>query len=266
MVVDRFYVLSAELHILSFHLFKHRSAIEASILQNMFHLACTIIELADSLDRSLGLAEYGPTFLLNFLLCAAIVILRLDKDVGCEDLDRERGRKAYFVVINFHKKHSVRFDDAFARLSTILTQLWTSTRIFRYADGTVDSLHIRSKARLGMSMVYDCFWWWRQDFSGQEDIYEGSKGMLTLSIQSSKVLHSLTKKSGETATSKALPKPTCAQGTNEPTFPGDNIPFVDTTSDLPWPLLDNMFCEEWHTWPMDINGGLDQTSVQASRY
>ncbi|KXT09834.1 hypothetical protein AC579_9300 [Pseudocercospora musae] len=170
--IDVFYAQAAELHLLSFHLFKHRSAISDDLLKRMYDVAIDLIELALELDKSANVADFGPVFFARLLDCAAIAILRLCRSDISHQLDPDRGRRAYFALIIFHRKHSVRQDDAFARFSIILTNLWTSTRIFKSASGSIDSLHVRSRARLGMSMVYDCFWWWRQEYGHQKCIYD----------------------------------------------------------------------------------------------
>ncbi|KAF7190402.1 Regulatory protein LEU3 [Pseudocercospora fuligena] len=171
-ILDVFYAQAAELHLLSFHLFKYRSAIPDDLLKRMYDLAVDLIELAMELDKSANIADFGPVFFARLLDSAAIAILRLCRSDISDQLDLDRGRKAYFALIVFHRKHSVRQDDAFARFSIILTNLWTSTRIFKSENGSTDSLHVRSRARLGMSMVYDCFWWWRQEYGRQKCIYD----------------------------------------------------------------------------------------------
>jgi hypothetical protein len=60
----------------------------------------------------------------------------------------------------------------------ILAQLWTSKGIFRESDGTNDSLLLRCRNRLGMSLIFDCFRWWRQTFAGLPDPYEENEGTL----------------------------------------------------------------------------------------
>ncbi|KIV90855.1 hypothetical protein PV10_05461 [Exophiala mesophila] len=169
--LDRFYALSAQLHLLNFHLFKRRTTIADATLLAMHDLACRTVELAIDVDSTLQMAEYGPVYITKFLHSAAITLLRLKRSAIAPRSDLGRGQRAFFAVINYHKRHAVRPDDAFARFSIILTQLWSSTNIFQYSDGVVDSLRVRSKARLGMSMVYDCFWWWRQEFGGQSSVY-----------------------------------------------------------------------------------------------
>ncbi|OQV02769.1 Fungal specific transcription factor domain-containing protein [Cladophialophora immunda] len=227
--IDRFYVLSAQLHLLSYHLFKHRSAIEDATLLAMYELAYRTIELAMELDAELSMAEYGPIYLTKFLHSAVITILRLGRAGIAQQLDLERGQRAYFAVINYHKRHAVRPDDAFARFSIILTNLWTSRKVFQYSNGLVDSLRVRSKARLGMSMVYDCFWWWRQEFGGQSNVY-GDNHV-------------------DENTNPALDH-------FAPGLDNDQLDLVDLDltpiPDLQWPVFDKFFTENWPSLDLDI--------------
>ncbi|OAP57944.1 hypothetical protein AYL99_07034 [Fonsecaea erecta] len=227
--LDRFYALSAQLHLLSFHLFKHRSKIDDATLLVMYELACRIIELAMALDSELSMAEFAPIYITKFLHSAAITILRVGRAALSRHLDLERGQRAYFAVINYHKRHAVRPDDAFARFSIILTQLWTSRKIFQYSNGLVDSLRVRSKARLGMSMVYDCFWWWRQEFGGQSNVYGDNHVDENTNL---------------------------APDEFAPDLASDQLDLVnlDLTPipDLQWPVFDKFFIENWPSLDLDI--------------
>ncbi|EXJ66224.1 uncharacterized protein A1O5_10840 [Cladophialophora psammophila CBS 110553] len=228
--MDRFYALSAQLHLLSFHLFKHRSAIEDATLLVMYELACRTIELAIRLDSELSMAEYGPIYITKFLHSAVITILRLGRAGIAQQPNLERGQRAYFAVINYHKRHAVRPDDAFARFSIILAQLWTSTKIFQYSNGLVDSLRVRSKARLGMSMVYDCFWWWRQEYGGQSNVYGDNHVDQTANAN----LDHFT-----------------------PGLDNDQLDLVNLNltpiPDLQWPVFDKFFIENWPSLDLDIS-------------
>ncbi|OAG38588.1 hypothetical protein AYO21_07248 [Fonsecaea monophora] len=228
--IDRFHAMSARLHLLSFHLFKHRSAIEDSTLFVMYELACRTIELAMELDSELSMAEYGPMYITKFLHSAVITILRVGRAAVAQQLDLERGQRNYFAVINYHKRHAVRPDDAFARFSIILTQLWTSRKVFQYSNGLVDSLRVRSKARLGMSMVYDCFWWWRQEFGGQSNVYGDNHGD---------------------------ENPNHILDDFAPSLDSDQLDLVDLNltpiPDLQWPVFDKFFTENWPSLDLDMS-------------
>ncbi|OQU98991.1 hypothetical protein CLAIMM_04698 isoform 1 [Cladophialophora immunda] len=170
---DQLMLRIAELQVSACHLIAPSSAIGQSHLVKMYTDACAVIELASELDREQGMAEYGSTNVnMNWNL-AAFIILRVGKSHVREALDLKRGQKCYFSAINLNKRQSVRSDDISARATMILSQLWTSKVVIKQPDGTPDSLWLRCRNRLGVSVTFDCFWLWRQEFGGQPNPYEG---------------------------------------------------------------------------------------------
>ena len=139
--------------------------------------ACNLIEKSVALDEEQQLAEFGSAGMNMILNLAAFIVLRVGKSSVREALDTKRGQKCYFTVIHLNRKHSVRSDDLAARATIILPQLWTSKLVIRQPDGTPDSLWLRCRSRLGLSIAYDCFWLWRQEFGGQPNPHEGVEGM-----------------------------------------------------------------------------------------
>lgn len=112
-----------------------------------------------------------PTFIERCITLAAFSILKIVHSPLSAHIDLEAGERAYFSAIHFSRRISIQSDDLGARASTILSQLWTSQRIFRGPNGEVDSLGSRIRSRLAMSVVFDCFWWWREEFGGQASPY-----------------------------------------------------------------------------------------------
>jgi transcriptional regulatory protein LEU3 len=139
-------------------------------------MACNLIEIVTYLDEVQQFADYGPMILSRLTNLAAFVILKIGRSHVQDTLDLKRGQSCYFAVIHIHKKMSVQSDDVYSRATLINTQLWTSDKIFRRSDNVVDSLILRCRTRLGMSLVYDCYWWWRQEFGGQSKPYDGLSG------------------------------------------------------------------------------------------
>ena len=174
--VDEFYLICARLHILSFHLFTPKASMNDARLATLYETACNLIEVTMHLDTMQKFAEFGPMLVSRFSNLAAFVILKIGRSHVRDALDLTRGQRSYFSVIQIHKKFSVQSDDIYARATLINTQLWTSHKIFKRSNGGVDSLTLRCRSRLGMSLVYDCYWWWRQEFGGQSNPYEGING------------------------------------------------------------------------------------------
>ena len=124
------------------------------------------------MDVDQKLALYAPVFVIKYLDLAAFAILKLSRCHLSATFDSERGRRAYFYVINFNRAASVQAGDILSRTVGILTQLWASKNVFKRSNGSYDSLTLRCGSRLAMSVIYDCLWWWRYEICGQQYPYE----------------------------------------------------------------------------------------------
>ena len=130
-----------------------------------------MVEAAAKLDSEQGFS--APAYMGKMLHLAACVILRLSRSSLGQSLDSSRGQRAYFSTIEFHRKVSIQHNDVASRSTVILTQLWTSQNIFMQPDGSVDSFKFLCRKRLAMSIVFDLFWRWRNEFAGQPHPYQG---------------------------------------------------------------------------------------------
>ena len=113
-----------------------------------------------------------PDYGYRTMLLAAFIILKLSRSSLADRVDLRAGEKAYFATILALRESSLENDDLCARGAMVLAQLWTSTRVFRRPDGVVDGLTLRVRSRLSMGIVFDCFWWWREEFQGKLNPYK----------------------------------------------------------------------------------------------
>lgn len=90
--------------------------------------------------------------------------------------DQHRGQEAYFAAILLFRKMSIQTGDSLSRSSIILTQLWTSTKVFTQPDGSYDSFTLLCRTRYAMSSVFDVWWRWRNEFANQPHPYISSAG------------------------------------------------------------------------------------------
>ena len=115
-------------------------------------------------------------------MLAALSIFKIYRSKLGPFVDLSAGEKAYFSAIRFSRQASLENDDLEARGVSILSQLWTSQVVFQRSNGQVDSLGTRIRTRLSMSVVFDCFWWWKEEFAGQSSPYnEDAQGTCTAS-------------------------------------------------------------------------------------
>lgn len=106
---------------------------------------------------------------------AGFVILKLIRSRLAPHLDLVTGEKAYFQAIQFLKAVSLQPGDIYVRTAHIMTDLWGSNRVFRKKDGQIESLGLRLRSRLGMSVSYDMFWYWREEFEHMQNPYNGEE-------------------------------------------------------------------------------------------
>lgn len=134
-------------------------------LTKVFTVACLLIEDTLGLEKS---DDFGAStaYIARMILLAAVTILKIARSQLAPYLDLETGEASYFATINWFRRVSLENDDLLSRSATILSQVWRSTKIFMKSDGTVDGLTLRSRTRLSMSVVFDIFWWWREEFVG----------------------------------------------------------------------------------------------------
>jgi len=118
-------------------------------------------------------AFISQSFIDRTLLLAGFCILKLCRSPLAQHLDLAAGERAYFSAAQFSKTTSLQKNDLGARCAAILTNLWGSTKIFRRKDGSVESLGIRLRTRLSMSVSFDMFWYWREEFGHMANPYNG---------------------------------------------------------------------------------------------
>ena len=157
--IGRFNLQAAELQALCFHLFLPRTDLIITKLQQMYDLACCIVETAEHLQKEESLSDGVTAFTGKFVHLASCVILKLIKSPIRDHFDLDRGRRAYFSAINLWTKFSIEPRDIAARAAQTLTQLWTSKHAFKQPNGDVDSLSLCCTNRQAMCVVYDCYWW-----------------------------------------------------------------------------------------------------------
>lgn len=188
------------------------------------------------------LIETCPAFLDRSVPLAAFAILKIMRSPAlAQHVDLEQGERAYFAAILLSRRGSLQNDDLSARAVSILSQLWASRRIFRRADGTTQSLGTRIRSRLSMSVVFDCFWWWREEFGGQTSPYaqEPSQTTPKRGEQSgARTLSEAPAKSTQAPTSRArLSSKTASRQTETPTPCPSPIRACSCSPPTPFPTL-----------------------------
>lgn len=172
MSTDQFLLHGAVLQVCCFHLLLPHSAIDSEKLFELYDKATDFVQLGTELDQVQEITSHAPPFFARLLFLASSVVLRIARSSLREAVDLKKGRKAIFETINMHKKLSVRDNDALARSTVILSQLWSGSLIDQQSERNGGQVRLKCRSRLGMSILYDCWWFWRQEFQGHPDPYD----------------------------------------------------------------------------------------------
>ncbi len=149
------------MHLMAFYFFEPAPSLNMEGLVRLWCVALQLIDTIMELDRKMSLITYWPSPIERTTALTAITILRLSRSSMAPHLDLDAGEKAYFSAIKAFQKASLQPDDLRSRAATILSQLWTNQDVFKYPDGHIDSLRTRIRSRLSMSIVFDCFLWYK---------------------------------------------------------------------------------------------------------
>jgi hypothetical protein len=141
-------VLSARLMIRSFQFLCEKSIERDLGMIEIYVISCRIIGTANELQQTSAFAEHCTSGQARMVGLAAVCILRILRSELAQQLDVKQGERGYFEAIRFSRLRSVRGSDLDSRNASILTQLWTCNNLFRFKDGTVDSLRILLRGRL----------------------------------------------------------------------------------------------------------------------
>ncbi|CRG83339.1 hypothetical protein PISL3812_00690 [Talaromyces islandicus] len=126
---------------------------------------------ASRLDNSQDFGSHFSHFQARVVVVAAICILRVCRSGLRAQVDAEIAEELFFEVVRLSRKLSVDKTDLNAMMATIFTQVWSSTQLFKFKDGSVDGLRLLLRGRLSMSLLFDCLWWWRAEFLGKTSPY-----------------------------------------------------------------------------------------------
>lgn len=154
MTTARHALVSVRLLIRAFHFFSAPNNQRNSGILQTYFLACELIETASRLDHSKDFGMYCTIMQSRALALSAMIILRVLRSSLGAQVDADAGENMIFEAIRLAKRRSIRNDDLDAQNATVLTQLWSSNRLFMYKDGTRDGLRLLLRARLVSCKVF----------------------------------------------------------------------------------------------------------------
>jgi transcriptional regulatory protein LEU3 len=167
---------------MAFHFFAHPTnpGPDADGLSRFFSLCVSVIQAAATMQttQKTYLPSVSQSFIDRTITLAGFSILRLIRSPLAQHLDILAGEQAYHQAIQFLKHVSLQRGDIHYRTAYIMSDLWGSEKVFRSRDGRVEPLYLRLRTRLSMSVSYDMFWYWREEFNKMQNPYDGEEATL----------------------------------------------------------------------------------------
>lgn len=230
--LDLFQLNCLRINILAFHFFTHPTnpGPDMEALTRLYSLSLSTLQTANSLAQTTNLIAVCPSIIERTLALIGFIILKLVRSPLAQHLDLAAGEQSYSIAVQLAKSMSIQTNDLGARVSAIMANLWRSQRIFRRKDGSVESLGLRLRTRLSMSVSFDMFWYWREEFGNMSNPYNAEE-----SVPSNAVTHS--------TTPRALPQPQTHQQRQlqiiQPlgTEPGMSVPTVPLPAQMPGQMV-----------------------------
>lgn len=126
---------------------------------------------------------YSPFYIFQMTLAAGFCLLKLCKSFFAVHIDMEYTRSLFNGTIRALRSMSVASNDLPERLAEVLAQMWRMAGSSQHHHGDQDeldnTLRLKVRCRMSMSLVYDSVWRWREDARARgrniECKYEPSK-------------------------------------------------------------------------------------------
>lgn len=168
---------------MAFHFFAHPTnpGPDADGLSRFYSLCVSVIQTATNMTmtQQTAFAQVSQSFIDRTITLAGFSILRLVRSPLAQHLDLAIGEQAFSQAVQFLNNVSLQQGDIGNRTALIMKDLWGSSKVFRRKDGRVESLGLRLRTRLSMSISYDMFWYWREEFGNMQNPYNGEETVLT---------------------------------------------------------------------------------------
>lgn len=122
-----------------------------------------------------NLTKYVTNYILQMIIASAFSLLKLLNSFFAQFIDLEYGRNLFTHTIRTIRHISTVPNDLPSRLAEVLAQLWRAggAGLKSGAQWTADnSLQLKVRCRMSMSLVFDSVWRWREEFQakGQDNL------------------------------------------------------------------------------------------------
>jgi hypothetical protein len=134
---------------------------------SLYVATTSFLEVVLNLETEVGpVLSYTPYYVYQMMVAAGCTLLKLCKSFFASHIDMEYTKHLFNRTIWAIRGVSVSSNDLPERLAEVLAQMWrlggTSQRTNLNTD-VDDSLRLKVRCRMSMSLLFDSVWRWRED-------------------------------------------------------------------------------------------------------
>lgn len=170
-VITGLYLRAANLHLHLSAFFDEPSAKDYRERVLSLYVATTsFLEAAMTLETRVGpVLSYTPYYIYQMMVAAGCTLLKLSKSFFAAHIDMEYTKALFNQTIWSIRNVSVSSNDLPERLAEVLAQMWrlggVAQKPATASNNTDvdDSLRLKVRCRMSMSLLFDSVWRWRED-------------------------------------------------------------------------------------------------------
>ncbi|KAL8810342.1 MAG: hypothetical protein Q9200_002662 [Gallowayella weberi] len=142
-------------------------------LSSLWQATTSFLGCVLGLDTPGGLLPHASNYILQMIIAAGFTLLKLLNSFFADSGKLAHGKDLFMKTIKAIRAISVATNDLPSRLAEVLAQLWKSGGSglrSGYSQGRSleNSLQLKVRCRMSMSLVYDSVWRWREEFQTKE--------------------------------------------------------------------------------------------------
>jgi hypothetical protein len=137
-------------------------------LLSLYVATTTFLEVVMNLETDVGpVLSYTPYYIYQVMVAAGCTLLKLSKSFFSSHIDMEYTKNLFNRTIWAIRGVSVSSNDLPERLAEVLAQMWRLGGGTQRSTGNNtdvdDSLRLKVRCRMSMSLLFDSVWRWRED-------------------------------------------------------------------------------------------------------
>lgn len=167
--ITNLYLRAANLHLHLSAFFDEPSAKDyRERLLSLYVATTSFLEVAMNLETDVGpVLSYTPYYIYQMMVAAGCTLLKLSKSFFSSHIDMEYTKTLFNRTIWAIRGVSVSSNDLPERLAEVLAQMWRLGGGTQRSTGSNaemdDSLRLKVRCRMSMSLLFDSVWRWRED-------------------------------------------------------------------------------------------------------